>query len=142
MSDERFASLTDRQREMLRHVLVGRTSSEIAREVKASPATVDDQMKKAIRKLGVGTRSQAARDFAAFEAGLQQPDPHAPELRNAALWPLLMPVPTKARPTNDLTWVQVLGWGVILAIGCPLMITVAALLVMTLRQLLGGVLHN
>ena len=78
----------------------------------------------------------------AFEAGLQRPDPQSSDLRKAALWPLLLPLPTKAAPTNDLNWKQVLAWGGIIAVCCPLLITVAALLVMTLRQLLGGVLHN
>jgi DNA-binding CsgD family transcriptional regulator len=142
MSERPFEALTDRQRIMLRHVLVGRTSAQIARELGTTPTTVDDQMKKAMAKLGVPTRADAAREFAAFEAGLQRPDPHAPELRNAALWPLLLPVPTKSRPTNELTWVQILAWGAIMAIGFPLLITIAALLMITLRQLLGGAVHH
>lgn len=136
MNNERFLLLTDRQRVMLRWVLIGKTSAEIGREMNVAPSTVDDQMKKAMVKLGVTSRSEAARQFGAFEAGLQRPDPHSPELRRAALLPLPWPVPTKDRPHNDLTGKQVLAWGFIFALGLPTLITVAALLIMTVQQIL------
>lgn len=142
MDGERFARLTDRQRAMLRWVLLGKTSSEIGREMNVAPSTVDDQMKKAMAKLSVTSRAEAARRLAAFEVGLQRPDPQSPELRQAALFPLPWPVPTRNRPHNDLTGKHVLAWGLIIALGTPLLITVAALLIVTLHQILAGLGHN
>jgi hypothetical protein len=46
-------------------------------------------------------------------------------------------VPTTARPTNDLTWRQVLAWGGIIAIAAPVAITVATMLIMALALLFG-----
>jgi FixJ family two-component response regulator len=51
---QRLANLTDREREVLGHILSGMTSKEIARELKVSPRTVDTHRKNLLRKLGAG----------------------------------------------------------------------------------------
>ncbi|HYQ73334.1 MAG TPA: response regulator [Gammaproteobacteria bacterium] len=52
--EQRLAGLTDREREVLGHILSGLTSKEIARELKVSPRTVDTHRKNLLRKLGAG----------------------------------------------------------------------------------------
>lgn len=54
-------SLSPRQRECLRLVLVRMGSKEIARELNISSHTVDDHLKAATRALGVTSRFEAAR---------------------------------------------------------------------------------
>lgn len=52
--------LTDREREVLRLVHIGRSSKEIAISLQLSPNTVDVYAKRAMEKLGVRSRTQAA----------------------------------------------------------------------------------
>jgi FixJ family two-component response regulator len=53
--EARLASLTEREREVLDHVLSGSTSKEIARELVVSPRTVEAHRKNLLRKLEIGT---------------------------------------------------------------------------------------
>ena len=53
--EERLASLTEREREVLDQVLSGSTSKEIARELCVSPRTVEAHRKNLLRKLEIGT---------------------------------------------------------------------------------------
>jgi DNA-binding CsgD family transcriptional regulator len=59
--DERLASLSERQREVLRLVSRDRNSKEIARELGLSDETVKNHIKAATRRLGVNSRFDAAR---------------------------------------------------------------------------------
>lgn len=59
--DERLASLSERQREVLRLVSRDRNSKEIARELGLSDETVKNHIKAATRRLGVTSRFDAAR---------------------------------------------------------------------------------
>ncbi len=53
--------LTDEQVETLRHVYAHKGSKEIARIMAVSPHTVDQRMRRALKKLGVNSRVEAAR---------------------------------------------------------------------------------
>jgi len=53
--DQCLAALTDREREVLDHVVAGRTSKEIARELAISPRTADVHRRNLLRKFGVGS---------------------------------------------------------------------------------------
>jgi two-component system response regulator DctR len=54
-NEQRLATLTDREREVLGQILSGLTSKEIARELAVSPRTVDAHRKNLLRKLGAGS---------------------------------------------------------------------------------------
>ena len=53
--EQRLADLTDREHEVLRQILSGLTSKEIARELEVSPRTVDTHRKNLLRKLAAGS---------------------------------------------------------------------------------------
>ncbi len=57
---ENPAGLTDRQLEVLRHVLAGRTNTEIAAALVLSVRTVDHHVSATLGKLGVASRHEAA----------------------------------------------------------------------------------
>lgn len=62
---ERFGTLTGREAEVLRHLVAGRSSDEIATEQSVAVSTVRSQVKAIFRKLGVNSRLAAvtlARD--------------------------------------------------------------------------------
>lgn len=67
--DERLASLSERQREVLRLVSRDRNSKEIARELGLSDETVKNHIKAATRRLGVSSRFDAARLVRVEEQG-------------------------------------------------------------------------
>lgn len=69
---ERIARLTAGQRVCLRLVHERLTSKDIARELAISPHTVDQRLRQAIEILGVTSRVEAARVFAAQESGAYQ----------------------------------------------------------------------
>jgi DNA-binding NarL/FixJ family response regulator len=58
--EDAVASLTSRERDVLRRVAQGRTNKEIGRELLISPATVKAHVERIIAKLGVTDRTQAA----------------------------------------------------------------------------------
>ncbi|RJT22587.1 LuxR family transcriptional regulator [Chakrabartia godavariana] len=74
---DRVAALSDGQRACLRMVAEHRSSKEIARALNISPHTVDKRLEHALRKLGVTTRWEAARMFAAYEGLVYEPLPVA-----------------------------------------------------------------
>jgi DNA-binding CsgD family transcriptional regulator len=137
MDQSQFEALSPRQREYLRLVSQNRNSHEIAFLTGASSRSVDKQLLLAKNTLGATSRFEAARRFAEYEGGVESfyPANVAPSRRR--FWPLPMPVPTKRRRENSMTWQQVLAWGVIIAIAAPLTITVGAMLIVALGLLLG-----
>ncbi len=137
MSAERFDRLTDRQRDYLRLVFQHRNSQEIGFAVGVSARAVDKQLQLAKDIVGTTSRFEAARLFAEHEAGVEGFYPASIAPSRPPFWPLPMPLPTTARPTNSLTWRQVLAWGVIIAIVTPVAITVAAMLIVSLALLFG-----
>jgi len=68
LADLRPGGITRRELEVLRHVAVGRTNREIARELVLSTRTVDMHVRNTLSKLGCRTRTQAATR--AIELGL------------------------------------------------------------------------
>lgn len=73
IAPERFTRLTIGQRECLRMVHERMTSKDIARELQISPHTVDQRLRQAIEILGVSSRVEAARAFAAQDDAPYQP---------------------------------------------------------------------
>lgn len=63
-----LASLTDREREVLRLLLAGHTAKSIAIELDLSVHTVNDYLREARKKLGVSTSREAARILGDREA--------------------------------------------------------------------------
>ena len=137
MSVEKFDRLTDRQRDYLRHVFQHRNSQQIAFDAGVSARAVDKQLLLAKGILGANSRFEAARMFAEHEAGVEGFYPASVAPSRPAFWPLPLPLPTKARPTNTLGWRQVLAWGAVIAIATPVAITVAVMLILALALLLG-----
>ena len=135
--NEVYERLTPRQRDYLRQVFQHRNSQEIAFGAGVSARAVDKQLQIAKDLIGATSRFEAARLFAEYEAGVECLYPASVAPSRPAFWPLPMPVPTKARPTNTLTWRQVLAWGVIIAIAAPTAITAAAMLIVALSLLIG-----
>lgn len=68
-----IASLSDRQRQILRLVGRGRTSKEIAIEIGLSPHGVDMSLRKSCERLGVVNRREAARLLEAYERSINDP---------------------------------------------------------------------
>lgn len=56
--EQRLSALTEREREVLNHLLSGSTSKEIARELGVSPRTVEAHRQNLLRKLGIGTAKE------------------------------------------------------------------------------------
>lgn len=55
--------LSEKEQDALRLTLLGKTSKQIARELKVSPRAIDQRLDSARRKLGVAERNEAARKF-------------------------------------------------------------------------------
>jgi DNA-binding CsgD family transcriptional regulator len=132
-----FDRLTERQRIYLRHVFQHRTSDEIAYLEGVSGRAVDKQLNLANRVLGVTSRFEAARRFAEFEAGVEGFYPASVAPSRKEFWPLPLPLPTKTRPLNDLSWQQVLAWGLIIMLLGPIAITVCTMVIIALKLLIG-----
>jgi len=56
--DQRLATLTTREREVLDHMLAGRTSKEIAKALAISPRTAEAHRHNLLRKFGVGSAKE------------------------------------------------------------------------------------
>jgi len=137
VTNARFENLSDRQRIYLRHVFQHRTSDEIAHLEGVSARAVDKQLLRAKNLLGATSRFEAARIFAEFEAGVEKLYPASVAPSRPEFWPLPMPVPTRAKAINALTWKQVLAWGVIIAIATPIALTVAAMVIVAFSLVIG-----
>jgi DNA-binding CsgD family transcriptional regulator len=86
MGDDRFDTLTERQKACLRLVHDLRNTAEIAREPGASKDAIDKAIKGAMAKLGANRRADAARMLIAHEVarGVQRLDPQRPDLPDPA----------------------------------------------------------
>lgn len=85
---EGLARLTDKQREVLDHLILYKSDKEIARDLAISLKTVEQRMAGARQKLGTADRNETARIYAA--------------LRDSGGNPLYR-VPPLASPTGDAT---------------------------------------
>ena len=133
----RFGRLSERQRRYLRYVFQHQTSDQIAHSESVSARAVDKQLQIAKGIIGATSRFEAARQFAAYEAGVERFYPASVAPTRPEFWPLPWPLPTKPTATNTLTWQQVLAWGVILAIVTPAALTMATMVIMALSLLIG-----
>jgi DNA-binding CsgD family transcriptional regulator len=64
--DGPLADLTRRELDVLRHLVRGRTNTEIAAELYVSPGTVKTHVKNVLRKLGVANRAEATSRYHAL----------------------------------------------------------------------------
>ena len=62
-----YASLTDRERDVLRLLVEGNSNKEVARLLDLSPKTIERHRANIMRKLGVGSFAELVRDFASLE---------------------------------------------------------------------------
>jgi FixJ family two-component response regulator len=67
--ERRLAALTEREREVLDHLLAGRTSKETARALGISPRTAEVHRRNLLRKLGVGSAKELMRLAASSGSG-------------------------------------------------------------------------
>ncbi|HEX5091180.1 MAG TPA: response regulator [Burkholderiales bacterium] len=65
---QRRATLTEREREVLDHLLAGRTSKEIARALSISPRTAEAHRHNLLQKFGAGSAKELVRLSAASSA--------------------------------------------------------------------------
>ncbi len=137
--DGRFETLTERQRTYLRMVHNLCSSQEIAFHTGETESTINGQIKKACRKLGAHGRIEAARQFHDYERRVQLLDPGGSNYasRPQPLWPLPWVMPSRAGTLNVMTRQQVISWALIVSIGIPMAVTVAAMLIIAISFLLG-----
>lgn len=84
--------LSDKQREVLEHLILYKSDKEIARDLGISLKTVEQRMAAARHKLGTGDRNETARVYAALR----------PELPEHGGFPLYRDPPLAApRPVGD-----------------------------------------
>jgi DNA-binding CsgD family transcriptional regulator len=120
-----FKELTEGQIDCLILVSQQLTSKEIGPILGISPHTVDQRVRRAMRTLNVDRRADAARIVSAeFSRGLfNWPDDRPEDLvsslpdRVESIAQLPLPIPTKRRPTNELTVGQRLLWIATIAMG-------------------------
>lgn len=74
VSEERFAKLTEKQRECLRLVYELNSSKDIARKLRISSHTVDQRLRAAIHKLDLNSRVDAAIALARHEGSSKRED--------------------------------------------------------------------
>jgi DNA-binding CsgD family transcriptional regulator len=125
-------SLSEIQKDSLRLVYRGYNAKEIARMHGVHPATVHQRLTAARRALGVARSMEAARMLAEAEGtavydGVIYDEisvaPAPSDEPSSWLWRLPWPLPTRRRPTNDLSFLQLLA--VILGLAAAFMIAAA-----------------
>ena len=65
--NQAYASLTDRERDVLSLLVEGNSNKEAARLLNLSPKTIERHRANIMRKLGVGSFAELVRDFASLE---------------------------------------------------------------------------
>lgn len=84
---DRIASLTEREQEVLRLLLAGHTAKSAASALDLSVHTINDYLREARKKLGVGSSKEAARLLSDHDAthknlGPENLGPHNPDPQN------------------------------------------------------------
>ncbi|NIJ07821.1 DNA-binding CsgD family transcriptional regulator [Sphingomonas vulcanisoli] len=126
-------SLTDREKETLRLLLVGHDAKSIAGELGISVHTVNERLRDARRKLGVSSSREAARRLASLDAN----DPQFLAAKDFGVAPMAVIAKGDARPNRGLGAGQPLAW---LGGGMILMsLLVAAIAISSLIHAGGGV---
>ncbi len=134
---ERFDNLTERHRECLRLVYQLRKSAEIAVILGVSTGHINNLLIEAKEIIGVTSRFEAARQFAAYETGVDSLHPVENTSSQPPLSPLPSVLPTSKAPNNLLTLKHVVAWVWIIAIATPVGMTVAVMAVVALEFMLG-----
>jgi DNA-binding CsgD family transcriptional regulator len=145
MGDDPFNALSDLEKEALRLFLVASDQKELARRIGRSPATVEQRLARARRKLGVARSLDAALLLAEREGNQTYGNAiYGESLRGEAeksalkLWPpkergaakSLSFFPTRGRPWNMLpTWARLA-----LILGGMLALLIAAVAVVSLGE--------
>jgi len=145
MGDDPIAALSDLEKEALRLFLVSSDQKELARRIGRSPATVEQRLARARRKLGVARSLDAALLLAEREGNqtygtaIYGESLHGePEKTALKLWPpkdrgatqSLSFFPTRGRPWNTLpAWARLA-----LILGGMLTLLVAAVAVVSLGE--------
>lgn len=132
--DNYISLLSAAQVETLRHVFEHKNSKQIARIMQVSPHTVDERVRRALKKLNVSNRVDAARILAgngAFEnvtpyqslryqideLGDAGPDPDAGPGRSSVrrLFDIGSPFPTASQPANRHGLMERIIWPILIA---------------------------
>ena len=95
-----FASLTSREREVLRLLAAGRSNREIAAVLFITPKTASVHVSNILGKLGAASRTEAAaiahREGVSLPAVCECSQPGAGSARISLAWPGLTPAPILA----------------------------------------------
>jgi len=154
MGDDPFDALSDLEKEALRLFLVASDQKELARRIGRSPATVEQRLAVARRKLGVARSLDAALLLAEREGGskaygtaLYGETLHGePEQSALKLWPpkdrgatqSLTFFPTRGRPWNTLpAWARLT-----LILGVMLTLLIAAVAVVSLGEGISSIVRQ
>ena len=132
--DNYISLLSAAQIETLRHVFEHKNSKEIARLMDVSPHTVDERVRRALKKLNVSNRVDAATilarngvfdDVTPYQPLTYQPsdladDPAAADADRGqgSVWQLLnigLPFPTRSQPTNRHGLMERIIWPILIA---------------------------
>ena len=155
MGDDPFDALSDLEKEALRLFLVSSDQKELARRIGRSPATVEQRLARARRKLGVSRSLDAALLLAEREGGskaygtaLYGESLHGEQEKPALnLWPpkergaanSLSFFPTRGRPWNTLpAWARlalILGGMFVLLIAAVATVSLGESITRIVRQL-------
>lgn len=132
--DNYLSLLSAAQIETLRHVFEHKNSKEIARLMNVSPHTVDERVRRALKKLNVSNRVEAATilarngvfdDVTPYQPLTYQPfhlsdHPAADEGKagQRSPWQILnigLPFPTKSQPVNRHGLLERIVWPILIA---------------------------
>jgi DNA-binding CsgD family transcriptional regulator len=148
-----FDSLSDLEKEALRHFLASSDQKELARKIGRSPATVEQRLARARRKLGVARSLDAALLLAEREGRTYGTDIYGDSLHGGQsaqalkLWPpkgrgatqTLTFLPTRGRPWNSLpAWLRlvlILGGMFALMIAAVATVSIGEAVTRIFRQL-------
>ncbi|PAL22086.1 helix-turn-helix transcriptional regulator [Sphingopyxis sp. GW247-27LB] len=133
--DNYISLLSAAQIETLRHVFEHKNSKEIARIMDVSPHTVDERVRRSIKKLNVSNRVEAARLLASngvfdhvtpyqslryqlAELGEPPPAADAEEGRSSLrrVFDIGLPFPTASQPTNRHGLMERIVWPILIAL--------------------------
>lgn len=133
--DNYISLLSAAQIETLRHVFEHKNSKEIARIMHVSPHTVDERVRRALKKLNVSNRIEAARILAGngiFDhvtpyqplryqlAELGEPPPAADAEPGRSMlrrvFDIGLPFPTVSQPTNRHGLMERIVWPILIAL--------------------------
>lgn len=153
MGDDPIAALSDLEKEALRLFLVSSDQKELARRIGRSPATVEQRLARARRKLGVARSLDAALLLAEHEGRTAygtaiygdslHGDADKPALK---LWPpkdrgaaqSLAFLPTRGRPWNTLpTWARLT-----MIVGGMLALLIAAVATVSIGESLSRIVRQ